>query len=165
MRGSELQRRRTSEASTVHGMYRTREYAIWNTMIERCRNPNTASWRYYGGRGIRVAPEWVGRGGFARFWAYASATYQPGLSLDRIDPNGHYEPGNIRWIPLPDQRLTSRHVQWIETPKGRMCLKHAAAAFGINRNTFRERLRRGVPTERLFDPPDITRRCERDRAG
>jgi hypothetical protein len=127
---SELQRRRASEASTVHGMYRTREYAIWSTMVERCRNPKTDSYRYYGGRGIHVAPEWVGRGGFARFWAYASATYQPGLSLDRINPNGHYEPGNVRWIPLGDQRLTSRRVQWIETPKGRMCLKHAATTQG-----------------------------------
>jgi helix-turn-helix, Psq domain len=149
MRGSELQRRRASEASTVHGMYKTRQYAIWNTMVERCRNPRVESYCYYGGRGIRVAPEWRGRGGFARFWAYAGPTYQAGLSLDRIDPNGHYEPGNIRWIPLKDQAVTRRRTKWIDTPKGRMCVAHAAKTFDIPRTTLRRHLAAGLGLERL----------------
>jgi hypothetical protein len=108
MRGSELQRRRSSEASTVHGMYRTKEYAVWNTMVERCRNPKKDSYRYYGGRGIRVAPEWVGREGFTRFWAHIGSTYQPGLTLDRIDNDGDYKPGNVKWSTPREQALNRR---------------------------------------------------------
>jgi len=114
-------------------------------MVHRCRDKSAASYSYYGARGIRVAPEWMGRGGFARFWAYVGPTYQPGLSLDRIDPDGHYEPGNVRWIPLADQAATRRNTRWIDTPKGRMCLSHAARAFGIGRRTIRNRLAAGEP--------------------
>jgi len=127
-------------------------------MVERCRNPKCASYRYYGARGIRVAREWIGRGGFEAFWRHASATYRDNLSLDRIDPFGDYEPGNIRWIPLTDQASNQTSTVFIDTPKGRLCVTHAAREFGIPRRTLRNRLSRNVTSDRLFDPIDVKKR-------
>src|SRR5258708_37247405 len=72
---------------------RTREYATWFTMLQRCRNPNDKGWKNYGGRGIRVCARWLC---FANF--LADMGKKPfGLMIDRIDTNGNDEPGNVRW--------------------------------------------------------------------
>lgn len=83
---------------------RTREYNSYRAMHGRCRDPNNVSWKRYGGRGIKVCDEWTGRGGFDRFLAYMGPR-PPGMSIDRIDKDGHYEPGNVRWA---DKYLQAR---------------------------------------------------------
>ena len=139
-------------------MYQTRPYYIWNSMIERCRNPKCDSYRFYGAKGVRVVPEWTGRGGFEAFWAHASATYRDDLSLDRIDPFGDYEPGNIRWVTQSVQAANRTNTIFLDTPKGRMCVAHAASEFGIPRRTLRNRLSRNISLDRLFDPIDERKR-------
>jgi hypothetical protein len=62
-------------------------------MINRCENPNGSDWKYYGARGISVCPEW--RDSFAVFLADVGPKPSPGLSIDRIDTNGNYEPGDL----------------------------------------------------------------------
>lgn len=71
-------------------------YSSWRGMCERCSNTNHVGWSRYGGRGIVVFPEWTGRGGFDRFLAYLGKR-PPGMSIDRINSDGNYEPGNVRW--------------------------------------------------------------------
>lgn len=75
------------------------EYHVWQGMCSRCNNPKHVSWKNYGGRGIRVAPEWLGPEGFARFYAYVGPRPSADHELDRIERDGHYEPGNVRWLP------------------------------------------------------------------
>lgn len=90
-----LQRERTGNATRKHGLRSHPLYGLWAAMIQRCTNPNNVDYRRYGGRGIQVCPEW--RESFPAFLA-AVGPKPKGKSLDRYpNPNGNYEPGNVRW--------------------------------------------------------------------
>jgi hypothetical protein len=87
-----------------HGMSATREYKSWLKMLERCRDPNNNRYKYYGGRGIKVYKLWLK---FEKF--YADMGQRPiGKTLDRIDVNADYKPGNCRWATPLEQRHNRR---------------------------------------------------------
>lgn len=91
-----------------HTVNKTRspEYIAWQNMIRRCENPQHKNYRYYGGRGISVFPQW--RLNFEAFLFWMGPRPNPGLSLDRIDNDGNYEPGNVRWATREQQRRNQR---------------------------------------------------------
>jgi len=89
-----------------HGMKYTREYAAWKSMKDRCLNPQNKDWAYYGGRGITVCQEW--RDSFEAFFAHIGPRISPKHSIDRIDNDGDYVPGNIRWATGRQQCLNRR---------------------------------------------------------
>ena len=88
-------------ASRTHGMCTTKIYHIWGSLNTRCSNPNDADYSTYGGRGITVCDRW--RESFENFFADMGGTYSEGLSIERNDVNGNYEPSNCKWIPFPEQ--------------------------------------------------------------
>jgi hypothetical protein len=91
---------------TTHGGRNTPEYEIWRSMIKRCENPNHHAYARYGGRGINVHPEW--RTSFAAFLRDVGRRPSQDLSLDRINNDGDYEPGNVRWATAKQQANNRR---------------------------------------------------------
>lgn len=100
----------SSEVHSTHGLSYHPLYGTWRAMLSRCYEPNDVSYEYYGGKGISVCEEW--RNNIHSFIAWAEANGQrPGLSIERIDNDGNYEPGNCRWGTVFDQaRNTRRNV-------------------------------------------------------
>lgn len=73
-----------------------------------------------------------------------------GMTLDRIDPNGHYEPGNVRWATMEEQSKNRRSNIFVTFNGQKMCISDAAKASGIDRGTIKRRLEKGYPEEVIF---------------
>lgn len=87
----------------------TKVYRRWRAMRERCNNPNNKSYKNYGGRGIRVCDEW--NHNFQAYFDYVSKLEhfnEDGYTLDRVDNDGNYEPGNVRWATKSEQERNKR---------------------------------------------------------
>jgi hypothetical protein len=120
-------------------MYGTPIYRVWNMMIQRCHNPKNKSFDYYGGRGIFVDQSWHT---FQTFYD-AVGDRPKGLSLDRIDNNDSYKPGNVRWATMKEQHENMRSVPFYEHNGTRLTLTQWAESLGVSKELIRGRIRRG----------------------
>lgn len=119
-------------------------------MRERCFNPAHKMYQSYGGRGITICSEW---NSFAAFIGWAErAEWTRGLTLDRIDVNGDYEPSNCRWIPKREQYLNMRKSRYVQFNGQRVNYLVAARALGLNPRTVYLRLYHGEPEEKALAP-------------
>lgn len=89
----------------THGLTNHRLYNIWHHMMNRCFNPKSKVYKYYGERGISVCEEWQD---INNFISDMDSTYTDGLSIDRIDVNGNYEQSNCRWATKETQSRNTR---------------------------------------------------------
>ena len=97
----------------THGLSKHPLYRIFRKMVERCENQNCKSYKDYGGRGIKICDEW--RTDFFSFYAWANANgYEAGLSIERINNDGNYEPSNCRWATKIEQNTNRRTSRFIE---------------------------------------------------
>lgn len=94
------------ERKTTHGMSDSREYQAWLSMKDRCLNRATKHFDSYGGRGISINSDWVDS--FENFFAHVGECPTPKHSLDRIDTNGNYDIGNVRWADIYQQMQNQR---------------------------------------------------------
>ena len=106
-----LRNEMTIKRSTTHGKTGTREYGVWRNMRNRCNLKTDASYKYYGGRGIKVCERWEK---FANFWTDMKDGYKTDLTLDRIDNNKGYYKENCRWATYEQQENNRRDNVFIK---------------------------------------------------
>jgi hypothetical protein len=142
---------------TYHGGVGLPEYWIWKEMRSRCSNPRHARYKDYGGRGISVCERW--QRSFASFLEDMGRRPAPGLTLDREDNNGDYEPGNCRWATVAEQNRNQRRTRLYTLDGRTQCMAAWAREAGLGETTVRRRIadrgwRREVlePTRRALGP-------------
>lgn len=152
---SELAKQRLLDRGSIHvthGASDTRAYQVWLGMRQRCNNPNSRFFSYYGGRGIRVCERWTA---FENFLADMGQP-GPGETLDRVDNNGDYEPGNCRWASRREQQ-NNRRVNRLVTMKGEQhTIAEWARIVGIHYNTMAQRIDAGMSVDEVLCPKKLT---------
>lgn len=122
-----------------------RLHKIWESMHERCEYEKHVQYRNYGGRGIYVCDEWSEYIPFAK-WSFNNG-YSEDLTIDRIDPNGIYEPDNCRWATNKEQANNRRTNRIVVYQGQEYTLTELAEMIGINKTTLKERLNLGWSIE------------------
>jgi hypothetical protein len=122
-------------------------------MIQRCHNPKHPKFHHYGGRGIHVADEWRGPGGFEKFLAHIGPKPTPRHEVDRIKNDRGYEPGNVRWATRSDQMRNTRRTVMITARGKTQDLAAWAAELGIPKRTLEWRRAAGWTDEQIVSTP------------
>lgn len=130
----------------------TRLYHVWAGMKDRCRNPNSPAYHWYGGRGISYHKDWELFDNFEK-WALENG-YNDTLSIDRIDNNGNYEPGNCRFVNQKVQCNNKRDNIMFAINGETKSLQLWCEQYGIHPNTVTSRIRRfGWSIEEALSKP------------
>jgi hypothetical protein len=160
-------------AKTKHGYFGTKVYKLWGTIKYRCYNSNYRYYHRYGGRGIIVCDEWKNDALEFITWALANG-YEEGLSIDRIDNDGNYEPINCRFVTaqvnnlnraLPKSNKSGyRGISWNNTDKcWKACLQYNKVMHNIgNFKNIEDAIVaynnyiiiNGLPTQLAVEPKD-----------
>jgi hypothetical protein len=130
---------------------RSPEWIAWASMKQRCNDPNSSAWGHYGGRGITVCQEW--QQSFSTFLAHVGPHPGAGYSLDRINTNRGYEPGNVRWADWETQLRNRRDRKRIGWRVGIWLPVEWDDRLGFKRGTVAQRLRLGWTVERALTQP------------
>jgi len=126
-------------------------YTSFHAMHQRCYNPNAAGFNRYGGRGISVCKRWFA---FSEFLLDMKAGWAPGLSLDRINNDGNYEPSNCRWATREQQARNQSRNRRITIDNVTRCVNEWAKVSGVNTRTITARLNKGWhPKRAVFMAP------------
>lgn len=133
------------------GRSKTKLYAVWKTMKYRCSNKNNHKYKNYGAKGITVCDEWFDYENF-KLWAYSNG-YKEGLSIDRINVNGNYEPNNCRWVDMKTQQRNRTNNKMIEFEGIKRCLSEWCEITGLNHKTITYRLNNGWSTRKALTTP------------
>jgi len=129
----------TSERLTRHGMHATPTWQAWKDMKARCFNTKLRNYHRYGGRGITVCERWLKFENFLE-----DMKVRPdGMTLEREDNNGNYEPGNVVWASRFTQARNTRRNRYVTIDGVTKTIAEWAAQVGMNRSAIRHRLEAG----------------------
>lgn len=145
---------RMVEANIIHGEARgagTVEFNTWLEIRRRCFNPNCKSYKDYGARGITMHEGW--RNDYPAFVAHVGRKPTPAHSIERINNELGYEPGNVTWATRTEQNRNTRATHWVEFRGERKALAEWAAIAGLGPSVVLNRLKRGWSVERTLTEP------------
>lgn len=129
-----------------------RLYGIWGKMKERCYRPENHAYKDYGGRGIKVCDEWINDYVAFKEWAMSTG-YADSLTLDRIDNNGNYCPGNCRWATAKEQANNRRNSRRIEYDGLDLTVSEWSDKTGIPyKKIYRKYFERGMSAKEALTP-------------
>ena len=139
----------------THGMSESRTFRIWMGIRTRCNDPTNKDFFNYGGRGIKVDPNWDKS--FVCFLMDMGEA-PAGMQIDRIDNNGHYEKANCRWATIM-QNANNRRTCVFVTHEGKtQSVADWAREIGLERKTLEYRIRIGWSAERALTTPSLIKR-------
>lgn len=140
------------QSSVTHGLTDTAMYRRWSDIKTRCFNPNSPAYHNYGGRGVTMHSSWADD--FAQFLADVGEPPFEGATLDRIDNDGDYAPGNVRWATKTEQNRNRRDSLYIEYDGETRHIKEWAADLGMDYLTLQQRIRKyGWSPEKALTTP------------
>lgn len=148
---------RLRQIKRTHGLSKTKLYGVHRQMLQRCYNVRCKDYPAWGGRGIRACDEWRDLRAFIA-WALTNG-YREGLTIERVNNDGHYEPANCTWIPNAQQCLNTRprrsrkpcaRDRTIEFDGRSLRLGEWCEMVGISRSKLTHRLNRGWSVERAL---------------
>lgn len=128
-----------------HGLSKDKLHGLWRNIKERCYNPNSKSYKYYGERGIKMCDEW--ENDFVSFynWSHENG-YKDGLQIDRIDVNGDYCPENCRWVSKIVQANNTRRNIYVTINGETKSMSDWCREIGINYQSVQTRRYKGWDT-------------------
>lgn len=149
-----LRLERVVAASIQHGMFGTKIYSTWSRIVQRCTNPNNARYPDYGGRDIKICADW--QESFEAFHLYVARLphfSEKGYTIDRINNNGDYEPGNVRWATSTEQHRNTRKNRLLTFNAKTQCFSAWEEELGLRKGQIWERLHRGWSVEKTLTTP------------
>lgn len=134
-----------------HGMTHTKAYKCWGAMIQRCTNPRNAHFGNYGGRGITVCSEWVQS--FIEFFRHIGEPPSADMTIDRIDNDRGYCPGNVRWVTRKQNQRNRRVTAFVQYDGKQMSVAEFAETLNMKDSVVRRRLQAGWTIDRIVNTP------------
>lgn len=132
-----------------HGLTGTPLQRVFNSMKQRCYNPNNEKYKIYGARGIKICDEWLSDIRNFVDWAYSSG-YKKGLTIDRVDVNGDYKPSNCRWATKREQANNTRRNHFVLLNGKRYTVANICRKYNIDYNQVLKKLSKGTPIEEII---------------
>lgn len=132
------------------------EYIAWIDMKARCLNPKSPAYGYYGRRGVNICPQWIND--FKAFFGNVGLRPNQKYSLDRINNNGNYEPGNVRWATRLDQANNTRYNRILIFNGKTQSMAQWSRELALSSNTILWRLNHGWSIEKTLSMPPLPRK-------
>lgn len=151
-----LNTERVAALNRTHGRSKTREYSTWQAMKSRCTNKSYTQYKDYGGRGIGVCDRW--KESFENFLDDMGERPSESYSIDRINVDGDYEPGNCKWSTHDEQVNNARSNHNIAFDGRTLTASQWARRLGMKPLTILARVRKGLPVEQVLFVGRIKRR-------
>ena len=136
---TEIRKLNCTKTFTTHGQTKTKLYHVWQGIKRRCYNKKAKQYKDYGGRGICMCNTWKENYTNFKEWSLNNG-YKEGLTIERINVNGNYEPSNCTWIPLKEQNMNRRTTHYLTYNRKTLSITEWARNTGIPRATISRRI-------------------------